>query len=146
MLAKRKGRRTKPDIIVVHERPPLIHQLLPHLLRLLHPNRPIIYQIPDLHPHLDRQLPKALRRLQLLGPPLPPLSGYVLRRDDLDMRIDEEERQYLAVARFRGVGKTEGLDAVLKNVGEGDEAAFFREDVAELLNAGFSVLASKYDL
>lgn len=61
------------------------------------------------------------------------------------MRIDEEERQNLPVSRLRGVGETEGLDAVLEDVGEGDKTTFFRQYAAEFLNARFIILATEND-
>lgn len=59
------------------------------------------------------------------------------------MWVDEEERQNLTVSRLRGVGETEGLDAVLEDVGEGDKTAFLRQYAAKFLDARFIILATE---
>lgn len=47
------------------------------------------------------------------------------------------------MAGFCRVGEAEGADAVLEDVGEGEEAAFGGEDVAEFLDAGVIVFAAE---
>src|SRR5690606_7002903 len=64
-------------------------------------------------------LPKSHRRR--LGPRL--LRRHVRRRDDLLRRVDQEEREDLAVPRTGGVREAERSDAVLQHVREGEAAA-----------------------
>src|SRR5690606_875545 len=64
-------------------------------------------------------LPKSHRRR--FGPRL--LRRHVRRRDDLLRRVDQEEREDLAVPRTGGVREAERSDAVLQHVREGEAAA-----------------------
>jgi len=46
--------------------------------------------------------------------------------DDLDIRIDQEERQDFPVAWLRPIFELERLNLMLQNVGEGQQSAFAR--------------------
>lgn len=71
-----------------------------------------------------------------LAPPISLLGRHVRRADDADRRVDEEEREDLAVAGLRGVRELEGGDLVLDDVGEGKEAALQAGDGTGLLDGG----------
>ena len=76
-----------------------------------------------------------LLRLRQLPPPLLLLAGNVCSANHLDVGVDEEECDDLAMARFGWVGKLERPNAVLKNVREGEQATFAGLDTANLLHS-----------
>lgn len=143
MLTQRKVTRLERPILLVDKSAPFLHQPPPQLLRLRHPDREALHRAEDLLPHLRRERRQRARPLHRLRPPMPLLRRHIRRRRDLDVWVDEEEREDLAVAGFRRVGEAEGADAVLEDVGEGEEAAFGGEDVADVLDAGALVFAAE---
>lgn len=61
------------------------------------------------------------------------------------MRVDEEEGEEFAMAWAGGVLEAEGGDAMLEDVGEGEEAVLTGGDAAEFLDCG-AVLADVVNL
>ena len=66
---------------------------------------------------------------------MPLLWRYVCGRYDVDVWIDQEKREDFAVAGFSRVSKAEGGNAVLEDVGPGDQTAFFADHVSHILDA-----------
>lgn len=56
------------------------------------------------------------------------------------MWVDKEKSQNFAVTGFSWIGKAEGRDAMLKDVGEGEKPALAGFDAAKSLNCGIFVL------
>ena len=79
----------------------------------------------------------------MVTPPFALLRGHVGGGNDAKIGIDEEQGEDFAMAFFGRIGKAKGGDAVLEDVGEGEEAAFEAEDVADFLNRGGIVGAPK---
>jgi hypothetical protein len=136
-----KSLRTLHDIFL-----PLFHQLQPDLLCLLHGNREIIHALENLVLQLWAQLPQGLTRLckildHTLAPPISLLRGYIGGADDSDSGINKEQCKNLSVSRFGRIGEFEGLDAMLEDVGEGQESPFFAQDRANFLNSRTVLLA-----
>ena len=74
-------------------------------------------------------------RLRQHPPPLLLLAGNVCSANHLDIGVDEEECDDLAMARLGWVSKLERPNAVLKNVREGEQATFAGLDTANLLHS-----------
>jgi len=62
----------------------------------------------------------------------------------LDIGIDKEQCDNLAMARLYRIGELEWADAMLKNVGEGEQAAFAGLNSADLLYRWALVLAPEH--
>lgn len=69
--------------------------------------------------------------MNLARPPVAVLRWHVCCRGDADIGVDPEESQELPVSGFGWVCECEGRDAVLEDVGEDEEAVFFRSHLAE---------------
>ena len=82
-----------------------------------------------------------LLRPRQIPPPLLLLAGHVCGANHLDVGVDEEECDNLAMAGLGWVSELERADAVLKNVREGEQAAFAGLDTANLLDCWSFVLA-----
>lgn len=83
---------------------PLLHQQLPVLLRLLHSERE----------------PLTTPRLTPIGP----LARNVSRANNVHIRVDQKERQDLAIPSLRRIHQLKRLHLVLNGIGERDEPAF----------------------
>lgn len=144
MLAEREAPALEIAFLRLLQRAPLLHQLQPQLLRVVHRDRELV-QLPDHHVlQLGRQLAQRLSaQVDLLVPPVPPLGRDVGRGDDADVRVDEEQGEDLAVARAGAVGQREGRDAVLQDVGEGEEAVLEARDAAQLLRGRAVAVATE---
>ena len=102
----------------------LLHQLLAYALCLLHIQREISHFIEYTVFQFLWQLLEHSVFVDLLGPPVA-----LLRRDvgcgrDLDVGINEEQRQQFAVSGFVLVCELERQDAVLEYVRKNEQATF----------------------
>lgn len=102
----------------------LRHQLRTHFFRLLQTKREPFDLIVHKVCNLRGQFVQEPLFVDLLCPPVLLLRRHIRSRRDPDARIDEEKRQDLAVAGLGRVGEAEGLDAVLEDVWEDEEAVF----------------------
>ena len=66
--------------------------------------------------HLLRHLPQRTYVANDFLPPFFLLAGDVGRADDALVRVDEEESENLAVARFGGIDEVEGSNTVLEDL------------------------------
>ena len=85
-----------------------------------------------------------LLRPRQIPPPLLLLARHVCSANHLDIRVNKEECDDLAMARLGWVSKFERADTVLKNVREGEQATFASLDAANLLYSWAFVLAPEY--
>ena len=127
MLTKRKRLLFKKFHLLQNKGLPLLHELQSHLLRLLHPNWKVLHffknQISQFpwKPRINSTLTP-----NLLPPPILSLARHIRKADDLDIRINQEERENFPVAWLRSIFKLERLNLMLENVGEGQQSAFAR--------------------
>jgi hypothetical protein len=94
------------------------HQLRPHLFYLFNAQRKVLDLVVNMLRDLRGQLAQKSLLIDLLRPPVPLLRRYVSGRRDSNGKINEEESQDLAMAKFGCVGELERLHAVLQDVGE----------------------------
>jgi hypothetical protein len=131
--------------MVQDERLPLLHQFQPKFLRVLQTEWKInIFK--DMVLQLDRKAGYLLilLRPRQIPPPLLLLAGHMCSANHLDIGVDEEECDDLAMAGLGWVSKLERADAVLKNVRESEQAAFASLDAANLLHSWAFVLAPEH--
>lgn len=118
-------------IALAREVLPLLHQLLPMDLGLLHGQRPV--QI--LHDHLQHRNREDAGKdtRQFMEEPGALLGWDISGGDDGTSRVHQEEDQDLAVAGACGVFEPEGQDTMLKDIRGSDAAALIREDGTQRL-------------
>ena len=130
--------------MVYDERLPLLHQLQPKFLRVFQTERKINI-VKDMVLQLNRKVGYLLvLRLRQHPPPLLLLAGNVCSANHLDIGVDEEECNDLAMAGFGWVSKPERPNAVLKNIRESEQAAFAGLYTANLLHSWAFVLAPEH--
>jgi hypothetical protein len=103
-----------------------------------------IWSCTSLVPREKAQLFVILLRPRQIPPPLLLLAGHVCGANHLDIGVDEEECDDLAMAGPGWVSEFERPDAVLENVREGEQAAFAGLDTANLLHSWTFVLAPEH--
>ena len=75
-----------------------------------------------------------LRRLGGLPPPVLPLARHVRGADDLDVWVNQKERNNLSVPGRRGVGEFERVNTMLECVRKREEPPFACVDAAHVLD------------
>lgn len=144
MLTQTEHGRSKKPLLLAHEPPPLLHQLQPRLPRLLLADRRAAAPPPPRSIIIARRPIRRSVSFRPLRPPPPaPLRRHVRRRDDPDVRIDQEQREELPVPRSRPVREREGLDPVLQDVREGEQTALRAGDAADGLEARAVLVAAE---
>ena len=124
---------------------PLLHQLLPHVLRSPHADRKVAHGIIDAVCEFLRKLAQSAVMVDLLRPPIALLGWDIGSGRDGDIWVYEEEGQELAVAWLCRVGEAEGDDAVLEHVWEDEEAVFAGQYFAQDLNWSYLMITNVSD-
>ena len=123
------------------------HQLQPECFCILQTDRKVIdlleYKILQLAGEIVQRACLARCRGQSFNPPIHPLAGNVCRADNLNVGINKEHRDNLAMSRFGGVYKLEWSDPMLKDVRKGKETAFAGVYAAYVLHTWTILLTSK---
>ena len=136
MLAEEECRGQYVLVHLVHKHPSLLHQLKPKLLSFFHRDREVIYVFHNLIHNLFGHARKPLAISDLGTPPTLLLRRHIGSRDDAAMRINQEERQYLSVPRFRRIFELERSHSVLKYIWESKEPPFSCDNLTYLLHFG----------
>ena len=130
--------------MVQDERLPLLHQFQPKFFCKLQTERKIDI-VKDMALRLERKSSYLLiLRPRQIPPPLLLLAGDVCSANYLDIGVDKEECDDLAMAGLGWVSELERPDAVLKNVRESKQAAFTGLDTANFLHSWAFVLAPEH--
>jgi len=120
------------------------HQARPNLLSLLYTNGKFDGVEDDLIQFcwqvIEHQM--GFLRINFFPPPVLPLAWDVSSADDLDVRVDEEEYNNLAVAWFRRVCQLKRTHTVLKDVGESQEPTLTGVDASNFLCSGTESIAA----
>jgi hypothetical protein len=116
---------------------PLLHQLLPHVLRSPHADRKVAHGIIHAVYEFLRKLVQSAVMVEFLRPPIALLRWDVRSGRDGDVWVYEEEGQELAVAWLCRVGEAEGEHAVLEDVWKDEEAVFAGQDFAQDLTCSY---------
>jgi hypothetical protein len=123
-------------IDILHECSPLIHQLLPQPLGLLKTDGEITHIGHDLMAQLRRQLIKfPFQPLHSFSPPFPLLRRHVSRADNSLKRINQKQRENLAMTRFCRISEGERLNLMLQHIRECQQTSFIRSHFADLLDS-----------
>lgn len=143
-----------PLLVIPNKHTPFLHQLLPHRLRFIHADGPFVDMRDNVKLHVQRDfdpgrclIPGNVERARLvefLEPPVLPLHRDVLRGDDPNIRIHEEQRDNLPPPSFRFIRQLEPLDLVLHDIWKRDHPSFRRSDAAQLLDRRILVLKPVY--
>lgn len=94
----------------------------------------------DMILQFDRQVVQGCFLAQRLSPTIKPLKGNMCSAEDTNIGIHQEESKYLSVPWLGWVLELEGLDLVLKDVGERQQPPFPRFHASNLLHRALVVL------